>query len=314
MSAIGCRIWRWVFESGDEKRMAKIVQDLSDLEIRRDIPYLPDGERGHLLDLYRLPGLSDEAPVMINIHGGGLFASYKEVNANFNYEWARLGYHTISISYRRLPEVYLKDQIHDVMRAMRWIGAHAGELGIRTDRIWLTGDSAGALLSHYVLSICGSRELQEAFGEEPPAFGFRAAGFISIFLDTHRKDIMRAVSDRVLAPGEEKEPYAPYILDPVYMVEKSSCPPLFLVTGSQDLIRKDTIKLAKALKKRHRPFRLLDFPAGEERTLDHVFAVKFPKWPESREVYQKMMAYFDEVKAGSEIPGQPADIMAAQKD
>ena len=134
MSKTGVKIWRWLFETGDERRLAKLKQDLSDLEIHRDIPYLADGDRGHLLDLYRLPGLDAGAPVMINIHGGGLFASYKEVNANFNYEWARLGFHTISISYRRIPEVHLKDQIHDVMSAMRYIGEHAGDLDDRGQR------------------------------------------------------------------------------------------------------------------------------------------------------------------------------------
>ncbi len=296
MSKTGVIIWRWLFETGDERRLAKLKQDLSDLEIHRDIPYLQDGDRGHLLDLYRLPGLDSKAPVMINIHGGGLFASYKEVNANFNYEWARLGYHTISISYRRIPEVHLKDQIHDVMSAMRYIGEHAEELGIRTDQIYLTGDSAGAMLAHYVLSLCGSRKLQQVFDEEPPKFAFRAAGFISIFLDTQRKDILRAISDQVLAKGEEKASYAPYILDPVSMVDISSYPPLFLVTGKQDLVQKDTMKYAQALKKNHVPYRLLNFPAGKERKLDHVFAVKFPKWPESRDVYQKMTAYFEEAK------------------
>ena len=296
MSEIGVKIWRWLFETGDERRLAKLTQDLSDLEIQRDIPYLPDGDRGHLLDLYRLPGLSADAPVMINIHGGGLFASYKEVNANFNYEWARLGYYTVSISYRRIPEVHLKDQIHDVMSAMRYVGEHAEELGICTDRVYLTGDSAGALLAHYLLSICGSKELQQAFGEEPPKFAFLAGGFVSIFLDTQRKDILMAISDQVLAKGQEKAAYAPYILDPVSMVDISSYPPLFLVTGKQDLVQKDTMKYAQALKRNHMPYRLMNFPAGKKRKLDHVFAVKFPKWPESRMVYRRMTAFFTEVE------------------
>ena len=126
MSKIGTLIWRWVFESGDKKRLAKQVQDLSDLRLTRDIPYLNDGDQGHLFDIYELPELPDDAPVAVNIHGGGLFASYKEVNANFNYEWARMGYRTVSISYRRIPETTLWHQIDDVMAALRYLGEHAG--------------------------------------------------------------------------------------------------------------------------------------------------------------------------------------------
>ena len=71
MSKLGVLIWRYLFESGDAKRLAKQVQDLSDLQIVRDLPYIDDGEQGHLFDLYELPGLPADAPVLVNIHGGG---------------------------------------------------------------------------------------------------------------------------------------------------------------------------------------------------------------------------------------------------
>ncbi len=80
MSKLGVLIWRRIFESGDAKRLAGQMQDLSDLHIIRDLPYLDDGDRGHLFDIYELPDLPADAPVFINIHGGGLFASYKDVS------------------------------------------------------------------------------------------------------------------------------------------------------------------------------------------------------------------------------------------
>ena len=65
----------------------------------------------------------------------------------------------------------------------------------------------------------------------------------------------------------------------------------------QDLVQKDTLKYEAALKKNHVSYRLLNLPAGKERKLDYVFAVKFPKWPESRDVYQKMTAFFGEAES-----------------
>lgn len=62
MSKAGVLIWRYLFESGDKKRLAKQVQDLSDLRISKDIPYVPDGDQGHLLDIYEMPDLPDDAP------------------------------------------------------------------------------------------------------------------------------------------------------------------------------------------------------------------------------------------------------------
>ena len=108
-----------------------------------DIPYIDDGERGHLLDIYRRKDHSGSDPVMINIHGGGLFASYKEVNKHFNYEIAKLGYQVISISYRRIPETTLWHQIDDVMHALYFIESHLEEWGMNGDRLYISGDSAG---------------------------------------------------------------------------------------------------------------------------------------------------------------------------
>jgi len=73
MSKLGVLIWRHIFESGDEKRIAQQNPDISDLDITKDIPYIDDQERGHLLDIYKRKDADQNNPVMINIHGGGLF-------------------------------------------------------------------------------------------------------------------------------------------------------------------------------------------------------------------------------------------------
>ena len=75
MSKLGVLLFRKIFESGDARRIASQKQDISDLEIRKDIPYRNDGDRVHLLDIYALPDTPADAPVMVNIHGGGASAS-----------------------------------------------------------------------------------------------------------------------------------------------------------------------------------------------------------------------------------------------
>jgi len=295
MSKTGVLIWRYLFESGDRRRLAKQVQDLSDLERILDLPYLDDGEKGHLFDVYQMPLLPEDAPVMINIHGGGLFASYKEVNVTFNYEWARLGYRVVSISYRRIPETTLIHQIRDVMAALRYLKEHATDLHLDPERCVITGDSAGALLALFALGIGKSPVLQERFGIPGAGIPFRAAGLISIMLDTQRKDLMRAISDMVTEPDDAGQPWEEYLLDPAKLLEEAELPPLFLVTSEQDLIGKDTRKLDRLLTETDRPHTMLDFPRGEERKLVHVFSVCYPMYPESREVFQRMDRFFREV-------------------
>ncbi len=294
MSKRGVLLWRHIFESGDRKRLAKQQQDLSDLHIVRDLPYLNDGEQGHLFDLYELPGLPEDAPVLVNIHGGGLFASYKEVNVNFNYEWARLGYRVLSLSYRRIPETTLRHQIGDCMAALRFIKAHAVELHLNLERCVLTGDSAGALLSLFVLSLNGSEKLQRDFGIAGAGIPFRAGGFISIMLDTQRRDLMRAINDVVTDKSDKGKPFEKYLLDPATLLDEAKLPALFLVTSAEDLIGKDTLKFDRLLTEKGFAHTLLNFPKGGERKLVHVFSVMYPMYPESREVFKKLDTFFKE--------------------
>lgn len=294
MSKLGVLLWRHIFESGDRRRLAKQTQDLSDLRITRDLPYIDDGERGHLFDLYALPDLPDDAPVLINIHGGGLFASYKEVNVNFNYEWARLGWRVVSLSYRRIPETTLRRQIEDVMAALRYLGEHAAALHLNLSRCVLTGDSAGALLSLFAMSINGSEKLQRAFGIAGVGFSFRAAGLISVMLDTQRHDLMRAINSVITDRDDAGKAYEPYLLDPAKLLFEAALPPLFLVTSAEDLIGRDTLKLDRLLTERGFAHALQNFPKGTERKLPHVFSVMYPMYPESREDFKQMDAFFRE--------------------
>src|SRR6266550_2480551 len=70
--------------------------------------------------------------------------------------FARHGIATISISYRLAPAHRFPAPLHDVRRALRYVRAHAGELGIDPDRIALMGLSAGAhlaMLAHLAAAV-----------------------------------------------------------------------------------------------------------------------------------------------------------------
>lgn len=292
MSRILSLLGRFLFEKHDAIRMRKQHPDISCLEIIRDIPYLADGDRGHLLDIYRPKAAPRALPVIINIHGGGLVASYKEVNAWSNYEWARRGYAVVSISYRRIPETTLIHQIRDVLAALRFVEDKRSEWGLDLDRCYLTGDSAGALLAFFALSLQGSRRLRDAFGAAPPGFRFRAAGLISIMLDTRRRDIAALILGGIAGREDRGKAYEPFLLDPASMAGIAELPPLCLVTSAQDLIRRDTLKLDRLLTGAGVEHLLLNAPKGTRRRLEHVYAVQYPDWPESREVCDRMDAFF----------------------
>ena len=63
--------WNKIVAGNDAKRMAK--QNLPDgIVAVVDIPYIDDGKKEHLLDIYYPEGTEAPLPVIIDIHGGGL--------------------------------------------------------------------------------------------------------------------------------------------------------------------------------------------------------------------------------------------------
>ena len=292
MSKLMARIARWVLETNDARRMSKQRLDTSDLSILADIPYIPDGTPEHLLDIYRPKHAQADLPVIVNIHGGGLVASYKTVNTWFNYELARMGYAVVSISYRRIPDTTLIHQIEDVFAALRFIREHSGKYDLNRNRCYLIGDSAGALLALYALAIEASTTLQQTFGIVPSGISFHAAACISIMLDTKRKGLLSFLSDVISDDRDTGKPYLPFILNPSALISQAPLPPLFLVTSREDLLLTDTLKFDRLLTEAGVEHTLLNFPKGKRNKLAHVFSVLYPLWPDSRTTYTFIDRFF----------------------
>ncbi len=292
MSKLMCKVWRYIFESGDKKRISKQHPDISDLEIIKDIAYIDDGDQGHLFDIYRRKDGSESDPIMINIHGGGLFASYKEVNAHSNYAIAKMGYTVVSLSYRRIPETTLWHQVDDILAAFRYIDENAHDLHINKDDLYISGDSAGALLTLFGVSINNSARLQEAFSIQGSGLRFKAASLISIMLDTQRKDLMAAISDVVCDQNDRGKPYEKYLLDPSKLLDDADMVPVIQFTSAEDLIQKDSLKLCRLLEEKSIEHEMHDYEKGKENKLIHVFAMQYPDYKESKEVFSLMDCFY----------------------
>lgn len=88
-------------------------------------------------------------PAAIWVHGGGWLEGWYIDGDSW---WccppvAQAGFVTVSISYRMSDEAIFPAQIHDVKGAIRWVRAHANDLGADPDRIGLWGHSAGGHLA-----------------------------------------------------------------------------------------------------------------------------------------------------------------------
>src|SRR3954469_10042051 len=113
------------------------------------------GYRPLQLDLW-VPEASTPPPLVVWIHGGGWMIGdrrYLPETLRPNQLFDALleaGLAVATIDYRLALEAPFPAQLHDAKAAIRYLRAHADELGISTGRIGIAGESAGAHIAALV--------------------------------------------------------------------------------------------------------------------------------------------------------------------
>src|SRR3989442_7834667 len=113
-------------------------------ELREDVVYADAGGVPLRFDHYRPRKVEGPAPAVVFIHGGAWMHGDPSQAAGNALHFARRGIATISLSYPLAPAQRFPAPLDDVRHGLRWVRAHAGELGIDPERLALLGLSAGA--------------------------------------------------------------------------------------------------------------------------------------------------------------------------
>ena len=113
--------------------------------LTRDIPYVENGHKRHVLDIYTPEGPAGKnLPVILWIHGGGWQAGDKSDVALKPKALTERGFVFVSTNYRLLPEVKMDELIGDVARSVGWVHRNIARYGGDPTRIFVGGHSAGA--------------------------------------------------------------------------------------------------------------------------------------------------------------------------
>jgi acetyl esterase/lipase len=119
------------------------------------------GFRPLTLDLYQPPARGSGLPLLVFVHGGGWNGGdtrHAASFADFPRELATLaarGYVVASVGYRLSGEARFPAAVQDIKAAIRWLRAHAADLGIDPTRVAVWGDGAGGQLAALVGVTCG---------------------------------------------------------------------------------------------------------------------------------------------------------------
>lgn len=102
------------------------------------------------LDIYRLKSMTEAAPVLIFIHGGGWSKGKRSDYLGYLLDYAQKGYVCVTVSYRLSGAAHFPAAVLDVRAAVQWIREHSGEHMINPEKIALIGGSAGGHLAMMV--------------------------------------------------------------------------------------------------------------------------------------------------------------------
>lgn len=129
-----------------------VAQLVAKLSPTRQLVYKKVGDRELKLHVFQPEGwkASDKRACFITIHGGGWTGMGPERMFSFADHFAKLGLVSISVQYRLASaktNTTVFDCVKDVRSAVRYVKAHASELGIDPGKIIVSGGSAGGHLA-----------------------------------------------------------------------------------------------------------------------------------------------------------------------
>lgn len=236
-----------IIEKNDEKRIASQTP-IDGIDQISDIPYIDDGMREHLLDIYYPENTNEKLPVIIDIHGGGWMYGYKEINKNFCLKLAQKGFCVTSINYRLAGDYRFDDQIRDIFDAFRWISKNLSEYPADLNNVFLAGDSAGGHFVSVCAAVNNSRKMQKEFGIEPSGLDFKAVSAICPVVDlTVPHNIVMNVNIPLLL-GKDYKQNKFYKYMNYREIASSDLPPFHILTASGDILKKQGHLLADILK------------------------------------------------------------------
>ena len=226
--------------------------------VRPNIVYSTANGYENKLDLYLPRGESGPRPTLIYIHGGGWVGGTKENSIlsllpYFKHEMA-----VVNVEYRLAETSLAPAAVADCRCVLRWVIANAEEHGFNTEKIVVTGHSAGGHLSLMtgILDEAAGLDYECVTGSlaGPVKLDLRVAAVVNWFGITDVGDLLAGPNQqgyavRWMGSLPDRDKIAKRVSPLTYV--RKGLPPVYTIHGNADKIvpYKQSVRLHKELDK-----------------------------------------------------------------
>jgi acetyl esterase/lipase len=213
----------------------------SAIRVERNVSYGEAGRR-NVLDIYRPAEDSQNAPVLLQVHGGAWVLGTKDQQGiPLMQHLAAKGWVCVAINYRLSPRDTWPAHAVDVKKAIHWIRENIATYGGDPDYIAITGGSAGGHLTALTALTPNTPEWQPGFEDADtsvqlaiPHYGvYDFAGATGTKASTKLRDLF--LSKYVMKTTWEADPEVFEDASPILRINPDA-PDFFVIHGARDTL------------------------------------------------------------------------------
>ena len=286
-------------KKGDEK-FNNNHRTFGNFNVKKDLNYLSDGEKSHLLDIMTNPEKRNGI-TLFYVHGGGYAHGYKEHHRVFTSWFVNEGFDVVSINYRlakRDGSISVMDQVKDALSALDFIEKNQHRYGITTKNLFLVGDSAGGHICLLLNLLFNNKEIQDYYKiESLPNVEIKGIALNSTMYDFEfvRKQALSLLTKRSvkwMLSSQYKDDEFIKKNNPRYYFKNGFRPvPLFASTSYRDYFNSQTIRLKNDCEKFNIPLDYL-FEPSTNKKVAHVYNHFCFEMEEGKRCNNRMVEFF----------------------
>lgn len=155
--------------------LTSIAQDVNSYSVAEDVVWSSPGGFDLTMDIYTPSTGKDSYPVLVIYHGGGWLINNKSIMNDLSRYVVEHGEYVVcNVNYRLLGDenntTTMNEIVEDALGAVLWVQDHIEDYKGNSDRVAVTGDSAGGHLAEMVV-VAGDKLSETRFEFAP--YGFK---------------------------------------------------------------------------------------------------------------------------------------------